>query len=206
MSGATELVVFDIGRVMIGLVSGWADACERVGLAVPRGIDSAETKAGLHAAIYQLETGRIDEGTYLARVGAIVGVSSGDVRAVMMAWLREPYAGLDELVEEIHGRGMKTACLSNTSSIHWGVLMERLPLGKMHYRFASHLMGLFKPEAGIYEGVERETGIAPGGIVFFDDLEANCEGARLRGWRAHQILHVEGVGDPVMQVRGHLGI
>lgn len=206
MSGETELVVFDIGRVMIGLVSGWGEACGLVGIDVPRGIESAETRAGLHGLIYQLETGRMSEEAYLAGVGALVGVSAGDVQAVMLAWLREPYAGLEELVEEIHGRGMKTACLSNTSSIHWGVLMERLPLGKMHYRFASHMLGMFKPEAGIYEAVEKETGIAAGRIVFFDDLEANCEGAKLREWRAHRILHEQGVKDPVAQMRGHLGL
>jgi HAD superfamily hydrolase (TIGR01509 family) len=205
MSHATQLVVFDIGRVMIGLVSGWPDACVRAGVAVPKEIESAQIRAGLHALIYQLETGRMSDEAYLEQVGVLVGASAKDVHAVMIAWLREPYDGLEALVEEIHGRGMKTACLSNTNSIHWGVLMERLPLGRMHYRFASHLMGAFKPEPGIYEAVEKETGIGAGGIVFFDDLEANCEGARVRGWRAHQILHVEGAKDPVGQMRGHLG-
>lgn len=43
---------------------------------------------------------------------------------------------------------------------------------------------LYKPMPEIY-AVERERlGVAPERICFFDDVEANCEGARAAGWRA----------------------
>jgi FMN phosphatase YigB (HAD superfamily) len=43
--------------------------------------------------------------------------------------------------------------------------------------------------------------VAPGRIVFFDDVEENVAAARRRGWRGQRILHD---GDPIAQVRRHL--
>ncbi len=58
-----------------------------------------------------------------------------------------------------------------------------------------------KPDARIYEHVERVSGLAPGRIVFFDDLAENIAAARARGWNAHQIA----IGpDPIFQVRDYL--
>lgn len=76
-----------------------------------------------------------------------------------------------------------------------------LPLDRLTYRFASHLVGAVKPDDAIYAHVERVTGVAPGSIVFFDDLEANVAAAARRGWRAHQV-RVD--ADPIAQVRLHL--
>ena len=76
-----------------------------------------------------------------------------------------------------------------------------LSLERLTHRFASHLVGIRKPDAAIYEHVERSTGVAPSSILFFDDLEANVVAAQRRGWRAHQIRIDD---DPVAQARAHL--
>ncbi len=199
----TQLVVFDIGRVMIALVSGWPEACERVGIPCPAEIDSEQTRARFHQVVYLHEVGKIDAAEYLKRAAEVTGVTPQNVRDVMTAWLRDPYPGLDQLIDDIHAAGMKTACLSNTSGMHWPVLVERLNLGRLHYRFASHIVGAFKPEPAIYQALEQETGIDPFNIMFFDDIEVNCIGARERGWQAHQIIHP---GDPVAQMRTHLRV
>ena len=76
-----------------------------------------------------------------------------------------------------------------------------MPLEKLDHRFASHLIGLRKPDDRIYAHVEQATGATPGRIVFFDDVEENVAAAARRGWRAHRISIDS---DPIAQVRQHL--
>ena len=64
---------------------------------------------------------------------------------------------------------------------------------------ASHLVGLRKPAKAMYEYVERAAGLAPSGILFFDDVVENVEAARRRGWRAYRIDPAP--DDPIPQVR-----
>ena len=41
-----------------------------------------------------------------------------------------------------------------------------------------------KPDAEIYDYVEKQTGKIPSHIMFFDDNVANIEAAKSRGWHA----------------------
>jgi len=50
--------------------------------------------------------------------------------------------------------------------------------------FASHEMGLRKPEPESFLRVISELGLAPAECVFVDDLEANCAAARDVGMRS----------------------
>ena len=43
---------------------------------------------------------------------------------------------------------------------------------------------LYKPMPEIYARMQERIGLGPSSLCFFDDVEANCEGARAAGWRA----------------------
>ncbi|NPD06885.1 HAD-IA family hydrolase [Nocardioides sp. zg-1308] len=51
----------------------------------------------------------------------------------------------------------------------------------------SHEVGLAKPDPAAYELTARRLGVAPGEVLFLDDVEANVEAARAAGW--HAVLH-----------------
>ena len=76
-----------------------------------------------------------------------------------------------------------------------------LPMDRLTYCFASHLLGLCKPSDAIYEHVEKVTGFPPRSILFFDDIEANIAGAMKRGWRG---VVVRRDSDPIHQARQDL--
>ena len=78
---------------------------------------------------------------------------------------------------------------------------KSLPLHRLHYHFASHRIGVMKPDPKAYEHVERSSGTTPESILFFDDDAGNCGAAQQRGWQAKQI---DPSGDPVGQMCGHL--
>jgi HAD superfamily hydrolase (TIGR01509 family) len=201
-----KLIVFDLGRVMIRLCAGWADACHRADVPVPPNIDDASTREAIRKIGYLHEVGRLSDDDFATQTATIVGLTPTQVSAISHQWLDGPYPGWHELLNRLHALGLRTACLSNTNATHWRLMTtpggrHHLPLDRLHYRIASHLAGAYKPEPAIYEALERESRVPPAAIVFFDDLEANCLGARARGWHAHVITHP---GDPVTQITTHL--
>ena len=69
-----------------------------------------------------------------------------------------------------------------------------------HYDFLSEFdrayvsghMAVIKPAPRIYEMVEADCGIAPGGLIFADDRADNIAAAAARGWRTHHFTGPEG--------------
>jgi FMN hydrolase / 5-amino-6-(5-phospho-D-ribitylamino)uracil phosphatase len=51
--------------------------------------------------------------------------------------------------------------------------------------WASHHLGVRKPEPVFYARLADRIGVEPSECLFVDDREANCEGAKLAGFRVH---------------------
>jgi putative hydrolase of the HAD superfamily len=201
-----QLVVFDLGRVLIRLCDDFKHACRvaNVPVEIPQ-LDEA-TRQRFLELIYRSETGRLPRDAFLRAVSAIVGLEMAHVGAMMDAFLLTPFPGASALVAELCDRGFQTACLTNTNAEHWQFMNDpshpsALPLHRMTHRFASHLLGLRKPDDAIYEQVERQTNLSGDQILFFDDIAENVDAAARRGWRVHR---VERCGDTVPQLRRHL--
>ena len=204
-----ELVIFDLGRVLIRICNNWREAAELAGVNVPhagRFVDEPGAAERDYEACVLLDTGRIDRFEFARRVALTRGIPPQDVLRAYDVFVLGPYPGAVELLDELRSAGVKTACLSNSSDGHWQQTCDRgstcyFPLARFTWQFASHLVGLCKPNDAIYEHVERETKVPPGSMLFFDDLGANVAAARRRGWNAHQV-RID--SDPIAQVRGVL--
>ena len=216
--GQVRLVVFDLGRVMIRLCGGWEHACRRAGVPFNAALELQQTKQQILHLFFLNETGQLDEAGWARGVAELSGLTPAQAAAVLDVWLDGPFPGWDALLDRLATTGVRTACLSNTNATHWRMMLgehpdhlaQKLPLHRLDFRFASHLIGAHKPDPAIYRHVEAHTGVYPGAgagagaIVFFDDAAPNVEGARACGWHAHRI---DPAADPVTQVeaclRGH---
>src|SRR5262249_22847183 len=148
--------------------------------------DDPATAARDHEAILLLDTNQIDLTEFARRVSTTRGISPEQVIRAYDIFLREPYPGAVELIDDLHAAAAPPASFSNPSDGPWRQMNDPSPTSfcpndRMTWRFASHLVGACKPSDAIYEHVERTTDVAPAGIVFFDDLEANVAAARERG-------------------------
>ncbi len=214
LTTAVRLVCFDLGGVLIRICGTWREACDAAGLSArePLAPKVEEKRRALTAL---LDLGRISFEQWAASVSrAFDGAYSPDeARRAHDAISQEEHAGALALVDALHDAGVATACLSNSNHAHWVRLVHHdgvaLLSGEPEYpsvvrlkrHFASHLLGLAKPDAAIYAEVERLVGLRGQDILFFDDRAENVDAARRRDWSAHRI---DPLRDPIAQVREHL--
>jgi len=215
VSGAgVKIVVFDLGGVVVRICRSWAEGCAAAGLEFrAAGLASEEMKARRREVSARHGRGEISCAQYYHEMAATTGglYTAAEAERIHHAWTREEYPGVYELVERIHEAGVETGVLSNTNHAHWvrlaperaggGARPEYRTPAAIRHLHASHLLGLHKPDPGIYRAFERVTGFAGAGIVFFDDLAENVAAANAAGWRAFQVDHT---GDTAAQMAGVL--
>ncbi len=199
-----QLVVFDLGGVLVRIHYSWAEACAAHGIPQPQAIHDEWSIEQLRDAGVLYETGQINYETFLERARGITDLQDRQVRKAFEHWLIEPFPEVHVFVEQLAGV-IHTACLSNTNARHWELMHDdshaSLPMQHLTHRVASHLVGSMKPNVGIYEHLESACGLPANALLFFDDKAENVAAAKQRGWQAERI---DPTRDTVPQMREHL--
>lgn len=204
---AIELVVFDLGRVLVRICDDWMHACEAAGIKLDIATLDASKLLAMRAAVHRVETNELNFDAFATEVAGLLGATKDQIRNASAAFALGLYEGVEPLLEELHEAGVATACLSNTNEHHWGFLGDAkhpsyFPLGRLKHHFASHLIRARKPAPEIYEHLERETGMSGPAILFFDDLQENIDAANQREWNGVWID--PDLNDPLSQIRAAL--
>jgi len=189
-----RLVCFDLGGVLIRICRSWEEGCRAAGLDVRYGANGsgATGGAGWYASpdVTNLcQAGQISCDEFARRCSAATGnaYTPEEIMAVHDAWLLEEYPGVGDVVDRIHARGLETAALSNTNHAHWIRMPEFPAVMRLNSRFASHELGMFKPDPSIFREFEKRVNRRGDDILFFDDLPDNIQAARAIGWLAELI-------------------
>jgi HAD superfamily hydrolase (TIGR01509 family) len=205
-SPAIELVVFDLGRVLLRISDDWDHATRlagRPGLAGLTGDLSTAASRGEHhplaALLDRFEIGRVNEDALFAKAAALTGHSADDLRGVMDAVVIEAFPGVTDLLDQLARLPVRTACLSNTNARHWSLFTNPghpafLPLDRLDFAWGSQSLGVAKPDPAIYRRVETLARTAGRHILFFDDRPENLTAAADSGW---QTVLVEPQENPV---------
>lgn len=89
--------------------------------------------------------------------------------------------GANEIFDRLDGK-IPVCALSNTNIVHYEYKIKKYPTMRRFDRFfASHEMGLRKPDAAIYLRVAEELKTEPDRLLFVDDSRSNVEAARRVG-------------------------
>ncbi len=90
------------------------------------------------------------------------------------------------LLRALQARGVPVFALTNFGRETWAHALPEYPfLGTFDRAFVSGHLGVAKPDAAIFEAVERDAGLPPAALLFTDDRRDNIEAAARRGWRTH---------------------
>lgn len=203
-----QLVIFDLGYVLIRIHPHWQSAAQAVGfdLTDEHDVGMARYRERMTQLSHDFECGRIDEDHFVTQVAETLSLPREVVADVTDEWIIEPYADALQLVHDVKQTGRLVACLSNTNANHWAQMSDPthrkyVGTGVMDWAFASQELQCRKPEIEVYEKVEAITGVKPQHMLFFDDIAENLEPARSRGWNT---FLVDRSTEPGPQVRGYL--
>jgi HAD superfamily hydrolase (TIGR01509 family) len=181
-----ELVLFDLGGVLVEL-GGVGAMGEMAGLA-----DEDETwRRWLECRwVRAFERGGCTPEDFAAGMvdDWALPVTADDFLASFRGWVRGPYAGAIELVDEVQAR-VPIGLLSNTNALHWAEHGDALSfLDRFDHRFLSFELGLLKPDRDLFDRIAQLVPPERDRVLFLDDNQINVDGARAAGFQAERAV------------------
>ena len=99
-----------------------------------------------------------------------------------------------QIRDKLRAAGHPTWAITNFAADSWERCVEIYPeLLAFDGIVVSGREKVVKPDAGIFEIVERRSGVAPDDLFLVDDRTANVEAAAARGWSGHIFETPEGL-------------
>lgn len=177
-----QTVIFDISGVLVEL-SGMPDFEKWTGMS-PKDIS---TQWLMSESVRSLESGKIDFATFHDRFLTEweIEISHEDLKQAFEDWVSKAFDGAADLVMSLDD-SLQLACLANTNEVQWPVVCDTLDIDSLFPRqFASHIVGMVKPDAEIYHHALAELSATPESTLFIDDSSLNVAAAKEIGINAY---------------------
>jgi len=200
MMSNTKNILLDLGAVLLNIdVNKLKPAFEDLGVKDFNHVQQQLTEANLFD---DLETGKISPDSFCETIRTASNLPLKDAD-IITAWNT---LLLDFREDTMHfliqlRKNYKLYLLSNTNAIHLEQFYKQLyqQLGNttldfyFDKLFYSHLIGMRKPDAAIYDFVLKDAGISAAETLFIDDLKLNTNAAAALGFQIHQLQDHERV-------------
>jgi putative hydrolase of the HAD superfamily len=152
---------------------------------------SVSTREGTNP-MFRLECGEISQEEFLGGLGAQLTEDLG--RPVSIAdfpevWFSHLHANrpMLELMTGLRDAGYRMGVLTNNVREWEPLWRPRLNIDEIFSVVVdSGFVGMRKPDPEIYALCQERLGVAPGEILFIDDVDVNVEAAQAAGWSAIQ--------------------
>jgi len=181
------VVAFDLGKVLVDFdysIAAWKIAAHSQ--KSPAKIQALITQSSF---IIDYEIGRLTRREFYERVREATGF--GGTLEEFGGFFADIFTEIPPMIElhaGLHRRGLPTYILSNTNDLAIEHVRRNFPFFRNFdgYIFSYEVRAL-KPDAKIYEALEKLTGRRGADIVYLDDRPENVAGGAAHGWRT--ILH-----------------
>jgi glucose-1-phosphatase len=204
---AFDALLFDLGGVVLDIdlrrvFARWAELTSS---------DAAllQTRFLPDETFIRHETGQLADEAFYQRLRAQLGVDLSDTE-ILDGWNAIFVGEMPGISGVLARAGAKLPlyAFSNTNRPHHAYFAERFAdvLGHFRQVFTSSDIGLRKPDAEAFEFVLDAIGIPAGRILFFDDSQANVEGARACGLQAIHVTSTSTVPDTLAHMVGGEGL
>ena len=175
---APKALLFDLGGVLIDIDFG--QAFEIWGQRSRLSVEEIRQRFKFDLPYERHERGEIEGAEYFRHLIETLQLED-DIESVVRGWNSIFVREIEETTGVVRGMRGRLPCyaFTNTNVTHMTAWGGRFPgvAASFDRVFASHLMGLRKPESAAFSYISRETGTDPESIVFFDDLPENVSGA-----------------------------
>jgi glucose-1-phosphatase len=186
-----DVIVFDLGGVLVEL-GGVPRMLELLSHRLT--VEELWTRWLTSPSVRAFETGQCDAEAFAHALLAEfeLAISPAQLIEEFTAWPKGLYPGALELLQGLAPH-YTLACLTNTNALHWPRICDELGLlPHFSFHFASHLLGLLKPDQAIFQHLIDQLGCAPERILFLDDNRLNVEAARSAGIGAYCVAGLPG--------------
>lgn len=109
--------------------------------------------------------------------------------------------GMINFISWLRHRNHRVVCGTNTIHSHHVRLKEMGLHSIFDEVYASHIMGIVKPDPEFYSYILREEGWEPDNCIFVDDLKENIESAASLGIHAIQYTYLENLKAQLTEFR-----
>lgn len=181
-----EVVVFDLGKVLVDF--DYSIAARRIAARSTRPPADVQHFIDHSPLLFRYETGLMTREEFYREVRAATGFL-GDIEefAAFFADIFSPMPEMIELHTRLRRGGVPTFIFSNTNDLAIAHIRANFPF---FARFDGYVLSYehdaMKPQAKLYEVVERMTGRKGAQILYLDDRPENATAGRERGWQVIQ--------------------
>lgn len=187
MSNIPKIVVFDLGKVLVDFDYGIA---VRAIASRSKMTDERVQDFLLHSPLLvRYETGLLSNQEFFEEIRTATGFrgSIGEF-GEFFSDIFVPIEPMIELHAMLRNKGFPTYIFSNTNDLAIRNIRRNFPFfGEFEGYIFSYQHRAMKPDAKLYEALEREAGCRGGEILYFDDRPENIAAGAERGWQT--ILH-----------------
>ena len=181
------IVVFDLGKVLVDF--DYSIAARRIAARSSMPIEEINGYIGNSDITVKYELGLVTRREFFERARQVIGF--GGTFEEFGEFFADIFTEIPPMIAlhtELRRRGVPTYIFSNTNDLAVEHIRRNFPFFKNFDGYIySYEIGAMKPDARIYEALERLAGRRGAEIVYLDDRPENVAGGAARGWRA--ILH-----------------
>ena len=176
-------VIFDLGKVLVDF--DYSIAARRI--AARSKLTVAEIAQFIDQACLfnRYESGAITTQQFFDEICQVTGFGGTlDEFGCYFADIFFPIEPMIELQASLRERGLKTYAFSNTNELAVEHIRRNFPFyANLDGHILSYEHGVMKPDARLYEVVERESGHRGAELLYLDDRPENVAAGKVRGWQ-----------------------
>jgi len=181
-----KAVVFDLGKVLVDF--DYSIAGRRIAARGKMSADEVQKFIDHSPLLFRFETGQMSRDEFFAEVQSATGFDGTlDEFTGFFADIFSPIPPMLKLHAALRQRGVPTYVFSNTNELAVGHIRKNFPFFSLFNGYVfSYEHGAMKPDAKLYEVVERTSRLGGSELLYLDDRPENVAAGAARGW---QVIH-----------------
>lgn len=178
-----SVVVFDLGKVLVDF--DYSIAARRIAARGTMTLPQIAQYIDQSPLFVQYESGAVTTPQFYAEIRCVTGFR-GDLVEFSQCFA-DIFFAIEPMIRlhaAVRRRGLKTYAFSNTNDLAVDHIRRSFPFyGDFDGYILSYQHGVMKPDARLYEVVERESGRRGPEILYLDDRPENIAAGAARGWQ-----------------------